>query len=103
MSKTIYVVMKSDNRAKYDAYDLSQYIQACELVRETPKGYRLKSRGVESVYLRQNYDFFHTFTGALEHVATMANEVAAELGARKLTFIQLLCDAHDALKRELAK
>ncbi|HGA8480925.1 TPA: hypothetical protein ACITN2_004350 [Salmonella enterica subsp. enterica serovar Virchow] len=102
--KTVYVLSKGMIKADYIP-DLEQLNTYRRVIKETPKGLRLCAVDAPEdfkgfLYMRQHYDFFDTRAELMEAIANQANNAAAELEARKLEAMRLMCDAHDALRAE---
>ena len=83
------------------AADLSAYVNRWAVVKETPKGYRVKySTGNDTtIFVHDKYFIFTSEKDLLEFIADQANKLADILDKRKLSFTRLLCDAHDGLRK----
>lgn len=100
--KTIFVVRRHAICIDYQPRNVETQIEEHEIIRETPKGMRLKFMNGNSnaVYLHEHYHFFPSRLEALEHLANQANTVAAELEQIKLEAVRVLCDVHDLIRAE---
>ncbi|HAT3959760.1 TPA: hypothetical protein I9Y37_001899 [Citrobacter freundii] len=83
------------------AADLSVYVNRWEVVKETPKGYRVKytTGNDTTTFMREKYFIFTSEKDLLEFIADQSNKLADILDKRKLSFTRLLCEAHDALRK----
>ncbi|HAU6297907.1 TPA: hypothetical protein JD836_14445 [Citrobacter freundii] len=84
-----------------NAAELPFYVNRWEVVKETPKGYRVKynTGNDTTTFMHEKYWIFTSEKDLLEFIADQANKLADILDKRKLTFTRLLCDAHDALRK----
>lgn len=100
MTKHIWVIRSGRFSGESMASDLKSYIGRYEVIKETPKGYRVKVNYSENgtVMTYEKYDIFQSEKELLEHIADKANKMADVLDKQKLSYTRLLCDAHDALR-----
>jgi len=100
MTDYIWVVRKGLLTGMGMASELKSYIGCYEVMKETPKGYRVKVNYSKdgSVMTHEKYDIFQSEKELLEHIADKANKMADVLDKQKLSYTRLLCDAHDALR-----
>lgn len=97
----MWFIRKPALSSKYKAYELSRYIDKYKVIKETPKGWRVECRYNDQgrVMLEEHYHAFYSENDALEFLASEANNMAALLDERKLSYTRLLCDCHDALRK----
>ncbi|MCZ9286996.1 hypothetical protein OM258_17730 [Escherichia albertii] len=100
-NQNMWFIRKPTCSDKYKALDVHHYIEQYEIINKTPKGWRVKCRYSDKgrVLLKNSYHCFCSEKDALEFLANEANNMAALLDERKLTYVRLLCDCRDALKR----
>lgn len=100
MTKYIWVIRNGRFAAESMASDLKSYIGRFEVIKETPKGYRVKVNYSENgtVMTHEKYNIFQSEKDLLEYVADKANKVADMLDKQKLSYTRLLCAAQDALR-----
>lgn len=105
--KTVYFLKKTAIKPDHIPA-IVHLIQLRRVIKETPQGLRLCAIDAAEdfdgyLFMRQHYHFFDTRAELLEAIAAQANNTAAQLDARKLEAMRLMCDAHDELRAEQSR